>query len=96
MTRYLHEYYRGAYYYAKVEGDRLMYNYEPISPREWTLLVTGTVRKAWGDIWIRRAARTRSHRYFPTLSGDAMPATVATEKKQPARKLAVWLRRDAA
>ncbi|UTY57039.1 hypothetical protein [Massilia sp. erpn] len=52
----LRMHYRGDYYYAKVEGDRLMYNYEPVSPREWTLLVTGTVRNAWRDIWIRRNA----------------------------------------
>lgn len=38
--------YRGAWYYAKVEGD--------LSPREWGLLVTGTVRNPWRDVWIRR------------------------------------------
>jgi hypothetical protein len=46
--------YLGKWYYAKIEGDDLMYAAESISPREWTLLVTGTIRNAWRDIWIRR------------------------------------------
>lgn len=46
--------YRGAWYYAKVEGDQLVYAGEPVSPREWGLMVTGTVRNPWRDIWIRR------------------------------------------
>lgn len=46
--------YRGAWYYAKVEGDQLVYAGEPVSPREWGLLVTGTVRNPWRDVWLRR------------------------------------------
>jgi hypothetical protein len=46
--------YMERWYYAKIEGDELMYAAESISPREWTLLVTGTIRNAWRDIWIRR------------------------------------------
>lgn len=46
--------YLGRWHYAKIEGDDLVYAGELISPREWTLLVTGTIRNAWRDIWIRR------------------------------------------
>jgi hypothetical protein len=46
--------YQGQWYYAKIEGDALMYAGESVSPREWTLLVTASIRNAWRDIWIRR------------------------------------------
>ena len=42
------------HYYAKVVGDEIMYAGEAMSPREWALTVTGSVRNAWRDIWIRR------------------------------------------
>lgn len=48
--------YRGTWYYASVEGDQLMYAGEPVSPRDWGLMVTGTVRNAWRDTWVRRSA----------------------------------------
>ncbi|MEJ7808453.1 MAG: hypothetical protein WKG03_21340 [Telluria sp.] len=46
--------YMGTWYHAKIEGDALMYGGESMSPREWTLYVTGSIRNAWRDIWIRR------------------------------------------
>ena len=46
--------YRGSYYYASVKGDQLLYCSEPVTPRGWVLMVTGTVRNPWRDIWIRR------------------------------------------
>jgi hypothetical protein len=46
--------FRGAYYYARIDGDQLKYAGETVSPRGWTLMVTGTVRNPWRDIWIRR------------------------------------------
>jgi hypothetical protein len=46
--------YRGIYYYAKILGDKLNYAGESVSPRDWGLMVTGTVRNAWRDVWIRR------------------------------------------
>jgi hypothetical protein len=39
--------YRRVWYYAAVEGDQLVYAGEPVSPREWALLVSGTVRNPW-------------------------------------------------
>jgi hypothetical protein len=46
--------FRGAYYYARIDGDQLKYAGEIVSPRGWALMVTGTVRNPWRDIWIRR------------------------------------------
>ncbi len=46
--------YLGTWYYAKVEDDRLMFAGESVSPRDWGITLTGTVRNAWRDIWIRR------------------------------------------
>jgi hypothetical protein len=47
--------YRGVYFYAKVEGDELVYEDFPVTPHGWARDVTGTVRNAWRDIWIRRS-----------------------------------------
>ncbi|HEU4853188.1 MAG TPA: hypothetical protein VFT37_13650 [Telluria sp.] len=46
--------YRGSYHYAAVKGDQIMYFSEPVTPRAFVLLVTGTVRNPSRDIWIRR------------------------------------------
>ena len=46
--------YRGIFYYARIDGDQLRYEGETVSPRSWALMVTGTVRNPWRDIWIRR------------------------------------------
>jgi hypothetical protein len=43
--------FRSTYYYARIDGDQL----KSVSPRGWALMVTGTVRNPWRDIWIRRA-----------------------------------------
>lgn len=50
----LRMWHKGDYHYARVEGDRIMYQGHSVSPHEFTALVTGTVRNAWNDIWIRR------------------------------------------
>jgi hypothetical protein len=47
--------YRGVWYYARVEGDELMYGGEALSPREWMELITGSIRNPWRDLWIRRS-----------------------------------------
>lgn len=46
--------YQRIWYYATIEGDQLRYEAESVSPRDWALLVTGSVRNPWRDIWIRR------------------------------------------
>jgi hypothetical protein len=64
--------YRGTWYYATVERDQLMYAGEPVSPRGWGLMVTGGVRNAWRDIWIRRSANecwTRAAAWRSTHAG---------------------------
>lgn len=41
-------------HYAKVEGDEILYQGEPVSPSEFAFRVTKTSRNAWRDIWIKR------------------------------------------
>ena len=46
--------YKRRFYYAKVRGDELVYDEQPISPSEFANRVTGTSRNAWRDLWIKR------------------------------------------
>lgn len=46
--------YKGSYFYAKVEGDKIIYNEKPTSPAQLVNTITGTSRNAWRDLWIKR------------------------------------------
>jgi hypothetical protein len=46
--------YKGATYYAKVEGDKLVYNGAPISPSALANAITQSSRNAWRDLWLLR------------------------------------------
>lgn len=46
--------YKSDWYYAKVEGDKLIYEGEPITPGRLANTVAGTSRNAWRDLWIKR------------------------------------------
>jgi hypothetical protein len=47
--------YESEYHYAKIEGDKLVYDGAPIrSPNRFALRVTGGARDAWRDVWIKR------------------------------------------
>jgi len=46
--------YNSQYHYAKVEGDKLMYGGDPVSPNQFALKVAGSARDAWRDVWIKR------------------------------------------
>jgi hypothetical protein len=46
--------YQGQFHYAKVTGDDLVFDGQPISPSEFANRVTGTSRNAWRDLWIKR------------------------------------------
>ncbi|MBU0967897.1 MAG: hypothetical protein KKA54_16105 [Proteobacteria bacterium] len=46
--------YKGTFFYAKVEGDEIIYNGESISPGSMVNKITGTSRNAWRDLWIKR------------------------------------------
>jgi len=48
--------YKSVWYYAKVEGDKLIYEGEPITPGRLANTVSGTSRNAWRDLWIKRPA----------------------------------------
>lgn len=46
--------YRSTYFYAKVEGDEILYDGKPISPGSLANSIAGTSRNAWRDLWIKR------------------------------------------
>lgn len=50
--------YKGEWYYAKVEGDKLVYEDEPITPGRLANTIAGSSRNAWRDLWIKRPGDT--------------------------------------
>lgn len=46
--------YKGKYHYARVEGDRIVYEGRSVSPAVLVNTITGTSRNAWRDLWIKR------------------------------------------
>ncbi|HYH23378.1 MAG TPA: hypothetical protein VD995_32585 [Azospirillum sp.] len=46
--------FKGAYHYAKVLGDQILYEDKPVSPSEFANAVTKTTRNAWRDLEVRR------------------------------------------
>lgn len=81
--------YRGVWHYASVEGDRLMYSGEPVSPREWGLIVTGNVRNPWRDVWIRRSVsdtwtRASASHVAPSAHEAAAPGA---DRRRGARRI---------
>ena len=48
--------YKGEYYYAKVEGDRVFFEEQNVSPSGFANRVAGSSRNAWRDLEIRRPA----------------------------------------
>ena len=48
--------YKGAYSYANVEGDDIVYNGKAISPSSLANTIASSSRNAWRDLWIKRPA----------------------------------------
>jgi hypothetical protein len=46
--------YKGTYHYAKVEGDRIIYESKSISPGSLANTIASSSRNAWRDLWIKR------------------------------------------
>lgn len=46
--------YKGAYSYAKVEGDDIIFNGKPTSPANLANTIAHGSRNAWRDLWIKR------------------------------------------
>ena len=46
--------YKGKYFYAKVEGDKIIYDGKSISPGRLVNTIAGSSRSAWRDLWIKR------------------------------------------
>jgi hypothetical protein len=46
--------YNSEYHYAEVEGDKLTFGGESVSPNQFALKVAGCARDAWRDLWVKR------------------------------------------
>lgn len=46
--------YKGTYFYARVEDDKIVYLGKPVSPGSLANKIAGTSRNAWRDLWIKR------------------------------------------
>jgi len=46
--------YKGQYFYAKVDGDQLLYEGVPTSPGSLANKIANSSRNAWRDLWIKR------------------------------------------
>ena len=46
--------YKGEYFYAKVEGDQIIFKEASISPGSLANAIAGSSRNAWRDLWIKR------------------------------------------
>lgn len=80
--------YRGAYNYARIDGDQLKYAGEVVSPRDWALMVTGSVRNPWRDIWIRRGVSECWTRASTWRTGNPYSPMIAhTDRRRQARRV---------
>ena len=71
--------YEGAYTYAKVVDDYLVYKGERVSPNQFARQVTGTARDAWRDLWIKRPADADFR-----VADDLRDPSTVPERKQRA------------
>lgn len=46
--------YKGAYAYARVESDKIVYNGKSISPSIFANTIASSSRNAWLDLWVKR------------------------------------------
>ena len=53
--------YRRQSYHAAVQGDHIVYEGRAYSPRQLLLHLTGTVRNAWHELWLRSPGDARWH-----------------------------------
>lgn len=53
--------YRGDWYYARVEGDQLIYEGAATTPGRLANTITQTSRNAWRDLWIKRPGDSTWH-----------------------------------
>jgi hypothetical protein len=68
--------YKGRYYYAKVEGDQLMYEGAAITPGSLANTIANSSRNAWRDLWVRRP-NDPQWRLAADCRNEALSATFA-------------------
>lgn len=74
--------YKGQYYYAKVEGDSIIYNEKPVSPSTLANTIAGGSRNAWRDLWIKRPDPVREEEW--KLADNLRRAADKLEKNERA------------
>ena len=62
--------YKGSYFYATVEGDRVMHDGTATTPAAFANKIAGTSRNAWRNLWIKRPEDKEW-----TLADDLRPET---------------------
>lgn len=78
-------------YYARVQGDHLVYQGQHVSPRQFAVMVTRSVRNAWRELWIRfpdsrdwknahacRIEHERNCKQLPESPAETMHAAAAS------------------
>ncbi len=72
--------YRQEYVYASVVGDVILYQQRAVSPRQFVMGVSGTVRNAWKELWICCPGDVRWHLAHTrrTILRRVLPAPVAS------------------
>lgn len=78
-------------YYARVQGDHLVYQGYKVSPRQFAMMVTSSVRNAWRELWIRfpdsrdwknahacRVEHEKNCRHLPESPAETMQAAAAS------------------
>tara|TARA_R110002124_G_scaffold170123_1_gene337650 strand:- start:40 stop:489 length:450 start_codon:yes stop_codon:yes gene_type:complete len=53
--------YKGELFYARVEGDQIMYRGASYTPSTLANTITQTSRNAWNDLWIKRPTDLEWH-----------------------------------
>lgn len=51
--------YKGEYFYAKVEGDQIIFKGAAVTPGSLVNTIANSSRNAWHDLWIKRPSDTQ-------------------------------------
>jgi hypothetical protein len=72
--------YKGRTFYARVEEDDLLFDGLPTSPAQMVNTVTGTIRNAWRDLWIKMPGEREFIRADRARARDEERSRTAVER----------------
>jgi hypothetical protein len=93
--------YKGEYFTADVRGNSINYQGRKLSPRQFVIHLTGSVRNAWRELWIRCPSDVRWHladarrRILRRVPRVAAAKPNAAPQHAPVRQLELQAWRDA-